>query len=148
MHTPDSSADAPRLPPGAAFHHIGYATESVDRDAALFATLGFRVEAEAFVDHTQGVRGLFMVGAGPRIELLENLPGRDTLSPWLGRGVRMYHLAYAVPDLAATLAWATTQRARVAVAPVPAVAFGGRRIAFIVFRHGLMLEFIEHEEFT
>ncbi len=140
MAVPDSG-----LPSGAAFHHIGYATESVAREAELFTSLGYRAEGEAFSDASQGIRGLFMVGAGPRIELLENLPGSDTLTPWLARGTRMYHLAYLVPDLAAALAWAVTQRARVAVTPVPAVAFGGRRIAFVIFRHGLMLEFIESE---
>jgi methylmalonyl-CoA/ethylmalonyl-CoA epimerase len=30
------------------------------------------------------------------------------------------------------------------VAPVAAVAFGGRHISFVMFRNGLMLEFIEN----
>jgi methylmalonyl-CoA/ethylmalonyl-CoA epimerase len=131
------------FPPEAVFHHIGYATESVDRDAALFAAMGYTAEGDAFVDPVQGVRGLFMTGNGPRIELLENLPGADTLTPWLGRGVRMYHMAYFVPSIEDALTWAAARRGRIAVAPVPAVAFGGRRIAFVMFRHGLMLEFIE-----
>ncbi len=135
----------PELPAGCHFHHIGYATESVEREATLFSSLGCRAEGDTFSDPTQGIRGLFMAGAGPRIELLENLPGASTLTPFLERGTRMYHLAYTVPDLAAAMAWAGTQRARVAVPPVAAVAFGGRCIAFIVFRHGLMLEFIEQE---
>lgn len=142
MQVPEPSRG---IPPGAQFHHIGYATAALDREAALFATLGFRAEGEVFSDATQGIRGLFMTGAGPRIELLENLPGASTLTPWLERGVRMYHLAYLVPDMPAALAWAQGQRAKVAVAPVPAVAFGGRHIAFVVFRQGLMLEFIEQE---
>lgn len=135
------------LPADAAFHHIGYATENLERDAALFAALGFVAEGPVFSDATQGIRGLFMTmpaGTGaPRIELLENLPGSSTLTPWLERGVRMYHLAYEVDELVAALALAGTQRARVAVAPVAASGFGGRRIAFVVFRHGLMLEFVE-----
>jgi methylmalonyl-CoA/ethylmalonyl-CoA epimerase len=55
----------------------------------------------------------------------------------------MYHLGYEVDDVVAAIEWACQQRAKVIVPPVPAVAFGGRRIAFVIFRHGLLLEFIE-----
>jgi methylmalonyl-CoA/ethylmalonyl-CoA epimerase len=48
-----------------------------------------------------------------------------------------------VDDANAAIDWARGSRAKVVVHPVPAVAFGGRRIAFVVFRNGLMLEFIE-----
>ena len=50
---------------------------------------------------------------------------------------------YLVADIEGALEWARSQRARVTVAPVAAVAFGGRRISFVMFRNGLMLEFIE-----
>lgn len=100
------------------------------------------MEGEPFVDERQGVSGCFMTGPGPRIELLENLPGSNTLTPWLNAGARMYHLAYWVDRLDDALEWAKTQRGRVVVQPVPAPAFGGRNIAFVMFRNGLMLEFL------
>jgi len=137
--------EPPSLPSGYEFHHVGFATASIERERVLFEFLGYRMEGEIFVDPRQGVVGCFMSGPGPRIELLENLPGSGTLTPWLNAGTKMYHLAYWVDLLDQALAWARSQRARVVVPPVPAPAFGGRKIAFVIFRNGLMLEFIQRE---
>ena len=134
--------ELPQLPAGYEFHHIGYATSSIERERNLFEFIGYRVEGVPFTDERQGVTGCFMVGPGPRIELLENLPGSDTLTPWLDAGIKLYHFAYQVDDIDSAMDWARSQRARVVVQPVPAVAFGGRLIAFVMFRNGLMLEFI------
>lgn len=125
------------------FHHIGYATASIERELATFALLGYLPEGEAFTDPAQGVSGCFIVGPGPRIELLQSLPGAKKLQPWLDSGVHMYHLAYLVDDIDRATAWARCQRARIAVEPVPAAAFGGRRIAFAMLRNGLLIEFVE-----
>lgn len=131
------------LAEGHVFHHIGYATASIERELSAFALLGYRPEGEGFTDPVQGVSGCFVVGPGPRIELLQGLPGAKTLEPWLSSGVRMYHLAYLVDDIHRATAWARSQRARITMGPVPAVAFGGRRIAFAMLRNGLLIEFVE-----
>jgi methylmalonyl-CoA/ethylmalonyl-CoA epimerase len=127
---------------GASFHHIGYATTSIERELPWFQSMGYS-PSDAFVDAVQGVSGCFLSGAGPRIELLENLPESDTLTPWLTAGTRMYHLAYEVDDVSAMATRAKTLRGRLLVGPVPAVAFGGRSIAFVMLRNGLLLELIE-----
>jgi methylmalonyl-CoA/ethylmalonyl-CoA epimerase len=139
----DGFCDLPVLPTGYDFHHVGYATTSLDRERNFFACLGYCQEGQSFSDPLQGVAGCFLTGPGPRIELLENLPGGEMLTPWLNAGIKIYHFAYQVDDLDGALQWARTQRARVTVAPVPAVAFSGRHISFVMFRNGLMLEFIE-----
>ncbi len=131
------------LPPDAGFHHIGIAVRSMAAERAFFEVMGYRTEGEDFADPIQGIAGCFLTGAGPRLELLENLPGADTLTPWLNAGLRMYHLAYEVDAMDEALACARAARGKILVQPVPAVAFGGRRIAFAMFRNGMMLEFIE-----
>ena len=133
------------LPAGAAFHHIGYASPAIERDAAMFAALGYAAEGATVEDPVQGVRIAFMTGPGPRIELLQNLPGRDTLTPWLDRGLRMYHLAWCVADLDTALAAALHAGGRATAAPALAVAFGGRRIVFVMLRQGMLVELIETE---
>lgn len=133
----------PELPPGSAFHHLGYACAALAKERAQLEQMGYRLEGEVFADPTQGVAGLFLTGPGPRVELLENLSGSTTLTPWLDKGVKVYHFAYQVPDMAEALAWSRGQRAVTTVHPVPAVAFGGRRIAFVMLRNGFMLEFVE-----
>jgi methylmalonyl-CoA/ethylmalonyl-CoA epimerase len=139
----EPAAELPVLPDGYEFHHVGYATASIENEKDLFAFLGYEQEGECFSDETQGVTGCFLTGPGPRVELLQNLPGSETLTPWLDAGVKMYHFAYFVDSLDDALSWVSTQRARVVVAPVPAVAFNGSRISFVMFRNGLLLEFIE-----
>lgn len=133
------------VPRGFDFHHIGYACVSLEKERNFFDCLGFRQEGDVFVDETQGVKGCFLLGPGPRIELLENLPNSTTLTPWIKAGVKVYHFAYQVQDLEKAVAWARGQRAKVIVEPIAAVAFGGRRICFTMFRNGLMIEFIESQ---
>jgi methylmalonyl-CoA/ethylmalonyl-CoA epimerase len=131
------------LPAGFEFHHVGYATNSVENEEASFRFLGYKTEGPVFTDQVQGVSGVFMTGPGPRVEILENLPGRLTLSPWLRSGSRFYHFAYWVDSLLHAVEWSRGNRAKLLAVPEPAPAFGGRRIAFVIFRGGLMLEFIE-----
>ena len=137
--------EQPSMPKDYEFHHVGYATASIEREQSMFMLLGYLMEGEIFADERQGVAGCFMVGPGPRIELLENLPGANTLTPWIDAGIRMYHLAYWVGNIEDAIKWARGHRARVVVQPVPAPAFGGRHIAFVMLRNGLMLEFIQSE---
>lgn len=131
------------FPVGYDFHHIGYATTSLEREREFFERLGYEQKGLDFVDTKQGVMGCFLEGTGPRIELLENLPDSNTLTPWLNSGVNMYHLAYLVVDLDNAIEWARGQRGKMIVEPLPAVAFNGRRICFFAFRLGPMIEFIE-----
>ena len=132
------------VPPGFSFHHLGYACASIARERSAFTLLGYHDEGSSFSDPVQGVNGCFMVGAGPRIELLENTEGSNTLTPWLDAGSKLYHLAYEVEStLDEALRWVKQERARVVVQPVPAIAFAGRYICFVMFRQGLMIELIE-----
>ena len=126
------------------FHHIGIATESIARDEAVYVQLGYEPEGEKFLDPGQGVRGVFLVGPGPRLELLEPHEGSATLEPWLRAGSRMYHQAYEVDDLDASLASARKElRAHVLRAPMPAPAFGGRPVSFLMLRNRSMIELIQ-----
>jgi methylmalonyl-CoA/ethylmalonyl-CoA epimerase len=128
------------------FHHIGVATESISRDEAVYAQLGYRREGEEFVDPGQGVRGVFVVGPGPRLELLEPHAQSTTLGPWLRAGSRLYHQAYEVDDLDASLGLARNElRAHILRAPMPAPAFGGRPVSFLVLRNRSVIELIQAE---
>lgn len=129
--------------PPLAFHHVGVACRSIEREARPLLALGYAHEGEVFEDPLQGIRGRFLAGAGPRMELLEPLPGSTTLDPFLSRGVKMYHHAYETPDLEAALEWHLSQRARTVSPPKPAVAFGGRRVAFLALPTLFIIELIE-----
>jgi len=116
-------------------------------EAAQFAALGYVAEGEAFEDPIQGVRGLFMAGQSPRVELLEPIGtgSGGVLAPWLAKGIKLYHLAYFVPELGVAIDAMRARRGKLVVAPVPAVAFGGRRIAFVMLPNRMLIELISSE---
>ncbi|HET9669902.1 MAG TPA: VOC family protein [Casimicrobiaceae bacterium] len=131
---------------GLAFHHVGVACTAIAAEERFFAMLGYRPEGEIFDDPVQGIRGRFLAGQSPRVELLEPLGGtKGVLAPWLAQGVKLYHLAYLVPQLAPAIDSMRAQRAKLVVAPVPAVAFGGREIAFLMLPNRLLVELIVME---
>jgi methylmalonyl-CoA/ethylmalonyl-CoA epimerase len=125
------------------FHHIGIACRDLDVDAAALSALGYRVESEDFTDPRQGIRGRFIVGPGPRLELLTQLDGSHVLEPWLVKGVKAYHQGYETADFDAQIERLKTAGAIVVSAPQPAVAFGGRRISFLMLKNLLLVELID-----
>ena len=131
------------LGPGVVLHHLGVACRNVAADSAGLERLGFVREGEDFDDRRQGIKGRFLVGPGVRFELLEDLPGSNTLAPWLASRVRIYHQAYLVDDLDSSLARLLAAGARITRPPLPAVAFGGRRVAFAMLPELMLIELVE-----
>ena len=127
---------------GLEFHHVGVACASIASEAERLAILGYRQEGEVFVDPRQGVRGIFVGGQHPRLELLEPYGESGTLSPWIAAGVKLYHLAYLTGDLHASVERLRAQRGKVVSPPAPAVAFEGREIAFVMLPNRLLVELV------
>ena len=129
--------------PGLAFHHIGVACRSLDTEERHYQSLGYRREGADFTDPIQGIQGRFLAGGGPRLELLVETPGKSVLTPWLKKGIRLYHLAWEAADLDQASRQFVEQRARVVVPPVPAVAFEGRSITFLMLPNLQLIELIQ-----
>jgi methylmalonyl-CoA/ethylmalonyl-CoA epimerase len=125
------------------FHHLGIATRKLSKEVDGWVAMGYKVEGDQFVDPIQGVTGIFLVGAGPRLEILESLPGRNVLDDWLERGVRIYHQAFEVKDIKSTIESTLNIGAKIIVRPMASIAFGGRLIAFVMFPTMHLIEFIE-----
>lgn len=83
------------------FHHVGVACRDFDSEERHFAALGYVREGADFHDPIQGIFGRFLIGGGPRLELLKNDREPGVLSGWLRKGVRFYHLAYETDDFTA-----------------------------------------------
>lgn len=125
------------------FHHLGFACKSINQESKFFEDLGYNCEGDIFEDINQGIRGVFMTGPGPRMELLENITGSNTLTPWINKGVQLYHQAFCVNDIDSKTDQLRGEGNFVVVHPVSAVAFEGRRIAFIMMRNRMLIELIE-----
>jgi methylmalonyl-CoA/ethylmalonyl-CoA epimerase len=123
------------------FHHLGIATGSLERDLRAYCALGYRLEGPSVVDERQGVRGQFLVDGGPRLELVEALPGSKTLVPFLSRGIKCYHHAYEVESLESSLAALRAAGAKQLAQPVDAVAFN-RREVFLMLPNSWIVELI------
>lgn len=134
---------SPSTPASWKFHHLGVACRNIEREAAAWSGLGYCQEGEGFIDETQGIKGVFLHGVGPRLELLEDLPGRQTITPWVEKGVKIYHMAFEVKVIEKEIDELVQKRARLVVPPVPASAFDNRRICFVMLKNLALVELIE-----
>lgn len=125
------------------FHHVGLACRDLEAEAKALALLGYRAESRDFIDPGQGIQGRFIAGPGPRIELLIQTDGSSVLEPWLAKGIKVYHYGYQVDGLDAEVERLKAAGGIVVTPPVPAVAFGGRRISFVMLRNLFLVELIE-----
>ena len=124
------------------FHHIGLATRSVKSFLSRFGDVEV-TETLEFEDPIQGVFGKFINIGGMALEVMEPLNGDLTLDPWLEAGNRIYQIAFEVDDLDAEIQSAQIEKIRVIRPPHAAVAFNGRRVAFLMPAPGLLIELIE-----
>jgi len=126
-------------------NHVGLAVPDIEaflrKSAPLYEQFG---RGPMIVNERQKVRELFVTDGATTIELLEPLGAGSPLQSFLNRNPTggLIHLALEVADLDAAIARVTAAGGRLVVAPVPDVAFGERRIAF-VFLGGQITELIE-----
>jgi methylmalonyl-CoA/ethylmalonyl-CoA epimerase len=125
------------------FHHLGVACRTIEREAQIWSSLGYEREGDDFEDPIQKVRGRFIVGPGPRLELLTPTAPDSPVAGVLERGVKIYHQAFVTPRFDATVAALIDSGNRVTAGPSPAIAFGGRRIAFFLMPNMNLIEIIE-----
>ncbi|WP_411287936.1 VOC family protein [Phenylobacterium sp.] len=130
----------------ARFHHLGVACRDLDRERAGWLALGYQEEGAVFLDPRQKIRGQFLTGPGPRIELVTPHGDGSPVDGYLARGTKIYHQAYECPDLEAALAILSAAGAKITAAPAPAVAFEGRDIAFVMLPNLNLIELIEAPE--
>ena len=130
-------------------HHIGFVLASIQESAESFArSLGATWDGNIIFDPLQKVRVTFLDGAHVNdalIELVEPAEPESPVSRFLERGGGLHHLCYEVEDLESHLAFCKSVGTFIMRKPVPAVAFGGRRIAWALTKKRLLVEFLESE---
>lgn len=129
------------------FHHVGYAVADIDRylkDFLLPLFAPARV-SPVYEDPIQRVRVLFAeVSPGTLIELVEPLDAESPVTRFIGdaRG-GLYHLCYEVENLDAAVKRFRKHRCLPLAPAAPAVAFGGRRIVFLMTPQRDLIELVE-----
>ena len=132
------------------FDHVGYAVESIAKyvqDFLLPLFPGSQV-GETVDDPLQGVRVAFVeFPGGGRVELIEpatpNSPVRKILQAKRGG---LYHLCYSVDDIEQEIQRFREKGCLVISRPKPAVAFDGRRVAFLYTPQRDIVEFVEQSK--
>ncbi|MCW5701093.1 MAG: VOC family protein [Bradyrhizobium sp.] len=127
---------------GCTFHHLGVACRNIEVEAKVWNAFGYVAEGPDFDDPVQRINGRFLIGPGPRLEILAPTTPDSPVEGILARGTKIYHQAFTVPRLDEAVAAARANRCKLMVGPVPAVAFEGRPIAFLLMPNMNLLEFI------
>ena len=144
----ESSMGAVALSPGT-FHHIGFVVASIQSSVQGFLqSLDAKWDEKIFQDPHQGVRVAFLrsrTPANPVVELVEPAGDDSPVIPFLKRGGGLHHLCYEIDNLEEQLQLSRAQRGIVVRPPLPAVAFEGRRIAWVYTRNKLLVEYLERQ---
>ena len=114
--------------------HVGYAVKRIDRALSEFEKLGFVFEP-VIDDINRNVKLVFGEKDGYRIELVCPLDKKQTspVDQYLSNVVGTpYHICYQSDNLDADLETLEDQSYKVVIEPRPAVAFGGRRVVFVM----------------
>jgi|SRR5690606_2046498 len=134
---------------GLVLEHMGVAVPKIDAAISIYQDLfGYRLLAGPFDDPGQQATVAFVGTDDPHalvVELIAPLGEGSHVANWLSRGAGAYHVCYRVADIDQALAQARARRSAVIREPAPAVAYGGRRIAWVMLRTRQLVEFVEGE---
>jgi methylmalonyl-CoA/ethylmalonyl-CoA epimerase len=128
-------------------HHIGMLVRDIEAATQLqVARYGYQIESDIIHDpiQTARVRFLRLSNATNWLELVApEDEGSKLFNALTKRGEGLHHLCYEVSDLAAAITHLREGRQLLLSGPTPAVAFGGRCIAWFMDRTGLLTELVE-----
>ena len=125
--------------------HIGYAVKRIDRALSSFEKLGYVFEP-VIDDTDRNVNLAFGVKDGYRIELVAPLDKKQEspVDQYLSNAVGTpYHICYESEKFDAEIEELKAQGYKVVIEPRPAVAFGGRRVVFMINIGFGLMEIVE-----
>jgi len=127
-------------------HHVGVAVADIAVACEYYRTnFGYSVESPSIHDPTQTayVQFLLLAGDTTYLELVAPDGPDSKLTAAVKRGGGLNHLCYSVTDIEAAIAHLNQLNMFTLCAPVAAVAFPGRRIAWVLGRDRLPIELVE-----
>lgn len=129
--------------PSMRIHHVGHVVRSLSAGRDVYSRLGFLPETQPIHDPMQRVTVQFISAGGVTIELIEPDVEGSPVTRLAERGGGLAHLCYEVPDLSSALDRLREDSFLPISAAVPATAFNGRRVAFVVSELGTVIELLE-----
>jgi len=128
-------------------HHLGVAVPSIADAIPVYQKLfGLSLLSEPITDPIQKVTVCFL-GSGAAadvvIELIEPASDDAPVASLLRKGGGAYHVCYEVANIEETLEAFKAEGCRIVSAPVPAAAFGGRPIAWLITPTRQLVELVQ-----
>ena len=141
------AVETPAGKQSASFHHVGYVVSSIAKIGQDFArSIGAEWDGTIIHDPLQEARVTFIRCGGPEtpaVELVEPAGDKSPLHKIVAKGGGLHHICYEVDSLDVQLPQSRAAGCLVVKDPLPAVAFGGRRIAWVYTRQKLLVEYLE-----
>jgi methylmalonyl-CoA/ethylmalonyl-CoA epimerase len=134
----------------ATLHHLGFVVASISAVAEEFAaSMSANWDGVITHDPIQRVRVAFFAPVDPRnpvFELVEPASEVSPVSNFLKKRGGLHHVCYEIDDLELALPDARRAGLGIVAAPAPAVAFAGRRIAWVCSKTRLLVELLERNK--
>jgi methylmalonyl-CoA/ethylmalonyl-CoA epimerase len=127
-------------------HHVGFVVNSIaDAMPGFVRSLTAEWDGETFHDPLQKVKVAFLtpITGDAQIELVEPAGDDSPVRRFLEKGGGLHHICYEVAQLEQELAGFRARGAMIVSRPKPAVAFAGRRIAWVMTAEKLLVELLE-----
>jgi len=133
--------------PDPSLHHVGYVVTSIAEslDRWKRAVLPVSISA-AFEDAIQRARVIFLdlpPDGAVKLELVEPLGPDSPVASFDQKGGGLHHLCFEVDDIEQQIDKMKLLKGMLIRQPQPAVAFGGRRIAWMRSCDKLLVEYLE-----
>jgi methylmalonyl-CoA/ethylmalonyl-CoA epimerase len=129
-------------------HHMGFVVADIATAMPAFArSMAAEWDGQIFEDPLQKAKVAFMTTrpGDAQIELVQPVGENSPVQRFLLQGGGMHHLCYEVASLEAELTSFRSRGAAIASRPKPAVAFGGRRIAWVITSEKFLVELLEEK---
>ncbi len=127
-------------------NHIGIVVKNIVESSKYYIDcFQYTINSEVFKDPIQKVKIQFLQSQNQEntIELIEPMGGDSPVLNSLKKGGGLNHLCYEVKDIEQSIALFRKKGCRIISGPVPAIAFGNRKVAFLYTRQRELIEFVE-----
>ena len=127
-------------------HHFGFVVNNIDQTVASFArSVNGSWNGAIFHDPVQKVKVTFLLmpGTDVQMELVEPAEEKSPVRAFLKKGGGLHHLCYEVEDCEQAMMAMRKLGSMIVKRPKPAVAFQGRKIAWVLTSEKLLIELLE-----
>lgn len=128
-------------------NHIGIVVSNIEKKLKFYEKIcDSPISLPSIItDKIQGVKVCFINIGKIALELIEPLDETSPVSNFLKKGGGFNHLCFETDNMEEALRWTKDIGGIVVKKPLPAAAFGGKRIAFASFKGSILMEFLEVE---